>query len=104
MWNLFKSSNKSCAHNHEFIMGYSTEHTKVEFCQCLFKRETPIVKPTQITAEQFIEKFRRNYINYAALIEVAFGLGDEMFDAYGNLTAEDQRVIIEEAKKYAAHA
>jgi hypothetical protein len=57
-----------------------------------------------LTAAQFIERFRRNYINYAALVEVAFAYGDEMFEEYGRLTQEDQRAIIEEAKKYAARA
>ena len=60
------------------------------------------VKPPgpPMSAGQFIEKFRRNYVNYAALVESTFGLGDEMFAEYERLSDSGQRQVIEYAKAW----
>ena len=57
-----------------------------------------------MTAEQFIEKFRRNYVNYAALIDMAFGLGDEMHVEYDRLSEADMRTVVDYAKSWAQNA
>jgi hypothetical protein len=68
--------------------------------------EPPAPKPQSppMTAEQFIEKFRRNYVNYAALIDVAFGLGDEMEAEYDRLSVADRRRVVQYAKDWAQNA
>lgn len=65
-------------------------------------KNTPIVKP--LTAERFIHMYKRNYINYAGLLEVAFTMHDEAEIEYERLTDDDRRIVVDFAKKYAANA
>lgn len=68
--------------------------------------ESSVPKPESppMTAKQFINRFRRNYVNYAALIDVAFGLGDEMEAEYNRLSDSDMREVLEYAKAWAQRA
>lgn len=93
-------------HKHNFVLSYNCTTSKIYRCDCgeCLEIENEEEPAKSLTAKEFISRFARNYINYAALVEVAFGLGDDMFQEYERLTPEDQRAIIEVAKKYAARA
>lgn len=65
--------------------------------QIVVTEETP-----PLSAKQFYDKFAKNYGDYGALIEVAFGGGDEMNKEYEKLSDEDREKIVDVAKRYAA--
>lgn len=63
-------------------------------------------KPTgpPMTAEQFIGKYRRNYCNYAALIDVAFAMHDESEAEYKRLSDVDLNAVVAYAREHAYRA
>lgn len=89
-------------HEHDFKFRFANKSSESYECSCGENKIINLNMKQPLTAKQFIERYERDYINYGALIEVAFGHGDVMFDEYENLTSEDQRVILEKAKEFAA--
>jgi hypothetical protein len=70
-----------------------------------WNKDIPIKTDTlPLTLKQFKEKFQRNYINYAALVDVAFVDTDEMNEEYEKMSDADIKEIVKIAKEYAAHA
>ena len=65
------------------------------------KLNTP---PPPLTGEQFIDKYRRGYVNYAALVEVGICFGAEAEDDYQRLSDAEMRKVVEHSKQYAANA
>lgn len=53
-----------------------------------------------MSAEKFIQKYRRNYVNYAALVDVAFAFGTEAENDYANLSHEEHRKVLDFAIDY----
>ena len=60
--------------------------------------------PPPLTGEQFIGKYRRGYVNYAALVEVGICMGAEAEDDYQRLSDAEMRKVVEHSKQYAANA